>query len=316
MRSSRCPATSSAVTVILFSVSVPVLSEQMTVTEPSVSTAGSFRISALRFSIFCAPSASAMVTTAGKPSGTAATAMLTAVRNISLNPSPRIIPSAKITTTITNAATARTRPRWSMRFWSGVGSDSTVWIIAAIAPSSVFIPVSATIPAPRPYVMIVPMKAMLRRSPIVTSFASRASVTFSTGSDSPVSAASCTRRFALSTRRRSAGTTLPASRRTTSPGTRSREEISRIWPSRRTRTTGVDIRFSAAIAFSARYSWLNPRIALSTTIVRIAIASFQSPRRADATAATMRMTTISAVICSQRIAHGLFWPRSTSSFGP
>ena len=129
---------------------MPVLSEQITVTEPSVSTAGSFRMSALRFSIFCAPSARAIVTTAGSPSGTAATAMLTAVRNMSLNPSPRIMPSEKITTTITNAMTASVRPSWSILFWSGVGSDSTVWIIAAIAPNSVLIPVSATIPAPRP----------------------------------------------------------------------------------------------------------------------------------------------------------------------
>ena len=38
-------ATSNTVTVIWFWVSVPVLSEQMTVTEPRVSTAGSWRIS-------------------------------------------------------------------------------------------------------------------------------------------------------------------------------------------------------------------------------------------------------------------------------
>ena len=52
-----------------FSVSVPVLSEQMTVTEPRVSTAGSLRIRAFRRSMRCAPKARAMVTTAGKPLG-------------------------------------------------------------------------------------------------------------------------------------------------------------------------------------------------------------------------------------------------------
>ena len=57
-----------------FCVRVPVLSEQMTVTEPSVSTAGSLRISALRLSILCAPIASVKVTTAGRPSGMTATA--------------------------------------------------------------------------------------------------------------------------------------------------------------------------------------------------------------------------------------------------
>jgi len=43
------------VTVILFWVKVPVLSEQMTVTDPRVSTAGSLRISALRRTIRWAP---------------------------------------------------------------------------------------------------------------------------------------------------------------------------------------------------------------------------------------------------------------------
>ncbi len=65
-----------------FSVSVPVLSEQITVTEPSVSTAGSLRMRALRCNMRWAPSASVMVTTAGRPSGTMATATLTAVSSM------------------------------------------------------------------------------------------------------------------------------------------------------------------------------------------------------------------------------------------
>ena len=72
-----------------FSVSVPVLSEQMYVTEPSVSTAGSRRISAFCRTIRRAPSASETVTTAGSASGIAATARLTAVRNIRISGSPR-----------------------------------------------------------------------------------------------------------------------------------------------------------------------------------------------------------------------------------
>ena len=55
-------------------VSVPVLSVQMTVALPRVSTAGSLRIRAWRAAIRCTPTASAMVTVAGRPSGTAATA--------------------------------------------------------------------------------------------------------------------------------------------------------------------------------------------------------------------------------------------------
>ena len=82
-----------------FSVSVPVLSEQMTVTEPSVSTAGSLRINARRLSMRWAPSARVMVTTAGSPSGTTATAMLMEVMIIRLRSSPRSRPRPKITPT-------------------------------------------------------------------------------------------------------------------------------------------------------------------------------------------------------------------------
>ncbi len=69
-------------TVISLRVSVPVLSEQMTVTEPSVSTAGRRRMMALRRAMRCTPMASAMVMIAGRPSGIAATARPTAARNI------------------------------------------------------------------------------------------------------------------------------------------------------------------------------------------------------------------------------------------
>jgi len=55
----------------------------ITVTDPSVSTAGSRRISAWRAAIRRAPNASARVTTAGRDSGTAATTRLIAVTTIS-----------------------------------------------------------------------------------------------------------------------------------------------------------------------------------------------------------------------------------------
>ena len=61
-------------TVISFLVSVPVLSEHTVVTEPSASTAGSLRVIAFRRAICCTPIASVIVTSAGRPSGIAATA--------------------------------------------------------------------------------------------------------------------------------------------------------------------------------------------------------------------------------------------------
>ena len=69
--------------VISFLVSVPVLSEQMTVTEPSVSTAGRRRMIARFCAMTRVPMASTMVTMAGSPSGMAATASPTTARKIS-----------------------------------------------------------------------------------------------------------------------------------------------------------------------------------------------------------------------------------------
>jgi len=60
-------------TVISFWVSVPVLSVQITLVDPKVSTAESFLIRALRFAMRCVPIAKASVTVGNKPSGTKAT---------------------------------------------------------------------------------------------------------------------------------------------------------------------------------------------------------------------------------------------------
>ena len=87
------PAASSA--CIRFCVSVPVLSEQMVVTEPSVSTDGRRRTSACTATMRRAPSASSTVTTAGSASGIAATARLMAVSTISSGGSPRSTPDDK-----------------------------------------------------------------------------------------------------------------------------------------------------------------------------------------------------------------------------
>ena len=75
-------------TIISISVSVPVLSEQMRDTEPSVSTAGRRRMMALRCAMRCTPIASVMVMSAGRPSGIIDTAMPTTAWNISTNAMP------------------------------------------------------------------------------------------------------------------------------------------------------------------------------------------------------------------------------------
>ena len=132
-----------------FCVSVPVLSEQMVVTEPSVSTAGRRRISAFCFTMRAAPSASEMVTTAGSASGMAATARLTAVSSIVSGGSPRSQPATKMMAQIASTTSARLWPKRARRFCSGVLPDSPD-SNAAILPSSVCMPVATTSPRARP----------------------------------------------------------------------------------------------------------------------------------------------------------------------
>ena len=66
-------------TFILLVVIVPVLSEQTTVVQPRVSTDGKVRTIAFFLAIRVVPRARQVVTTAGRPSGIAATASVTAI---------------------------------------------------------------------------------------------------------------------------------------------------------------------------------------------------------------------------------------------
>ena len=120
------------------STSLPVLSEQMYVTEPCVSTAGNLRISALFFAIFLSPKANAIVTNAGNVSGIAATLREIEVINIII-----IITDAPLNHQITNmivqimSITINNRlPKVEILFYNGV-VVSSVWIILAIWPSFV-----------------------------------------------------------------------------------------------------------------------------------------------------------------------------------
>lgn len=64
---------------IWFLVNVPVLSEQITVVHPRVSTEGNLLTIALLYAIFLVPRARQVVITAGSPSGIAATAKAIAI---------------------------------------------------------------------------------------------------------------------------------------------------------------------------------------------------------------------------------------------
>ncbi len=157
---------------------------------------------------------------------------------------------------------------------------------------------------------------MLRRSPIERSAPSTASVRFSTGTDSPVSAASSVLSTTLSARRRSAGITFPASSSTMSPGTSSAAGRSLVAPSRTTRAVAAASFLSAAIAFSARYSWMKPIVPFISTITTIAIVSMTSPMNPEITAAATSTMIMKSVNWSASIRHGLRFSPSLIAFGP
>ena len=153
---SRPPGSQSAVTVISFLVKVPVLSEQMTLVEPSVSTAARRRTMAPRPAMRCMPTASAIVIATGSPSGTMETIWLMATMNTSAKGIPRSRPTESTTLTSAMAATTRYRPKCAMRSSSGVSGSSAAAVSFAILPTSVARPVATTIPLPRPAATCVP----------------------------------------------------------------------------------------------------------------------------------------------------------------
>ena len=185
-------------TVILFCVNVPVLSEHITVLLPNVSTAGNFFTIACFFTIFWTPIANTIVDTATSPSGITATASDTAVINISIISFPCNNPITNITAHIAKQAIPKVFPKSFNFCWSGVSCFSALSSIPAIFPTSVFIPVFTTIAFPLPYVIKLDENNIFFLSPIPISFPSIFSVIFSTGTDSPVSDASCDFKFTAS----------------------------------------------------------------------------------------------------------------------
>ena len=275
--------------VISFFVSVPVLSEQMVVTDPSVSTAGSLRVMARRRAICCTPRARVIVTRAGRPSGTAATAKpIDAETSSGTEKSCTRRPTSTMTTAMARMRTASALPNLSSCRVSGVSRLLTSEIIVWMRPISVASPVAVTTPVPCPAATSVPENSMLVRSPTPAS-APTASTRLVAATDSPVSADSSTRRFVACSSRTSAGTLSPDRTRTTSPGTTSSASTRAQAPSRRASACTDSICRMPSSALSARPSWTKPMAALMTATARITVKSTQSPRIALSTAETSRM---------------------------
>ena len=165
----RRPANRISWAVIWFSVRVPVLSVQICEVLPSVSTDASRLTIAPRRASRVVPIARVNATTAGSPSGIAATASETALTNSAAKSCPRTSPSTNTTTITAPAIMARVRLSAAIWRCSGVGSGSASCSIPAIRPISVSIPVAVTTSSACPRVTVVFMNTTVLRSPSAAS---------------------------------------------------------------------------------------------------------------------------------------------------
>mmetsp|Transcript_5337 Transcript_5337/g.12637 ORF Transcript_5337/g.12637 Transcript_5337/m.12637 type:complete len:248 (+) Transcript_5337:2101-2844(+) len=245
-------------TIVIFpSVSVPVLSLQITEAEPRVSTAAIFRTNTSCSTISEQPMDKEMVTQRGMPSGIAATARVTEIK-IMYNQaalsgfvgSLRSVtqPIMKIPTQMMIARMPMRAPSLLRLCWSGVWlpdvsgkqkhvvfGPSSPAMSLAIRPMRVPIPVSVTNPRPAPLVTLQPEKAIVSGVSFSgPSFFSFTLLVLVTSSGSPVKAISLTLKSLASKRRRSAGTTSPTPRTTMSPATTVGTAIWTSLPSRST----------------------------------------------------------------------------------
>ena len=242
------------VTIILFCVNVPVLSEQITVAQPKVSTDGSLRTMACRLIIRCTPRANAIVTIAGNPSGMAATAKETPAKEHLIH----IMPvndsghdhhrgqneghNNQHFSQLLQPALQRSVPplrpfRLNRRFFPSRGHARGNDNACSTSPHGHGPHISHVFPVADGHIR--------RKS---------ASLCFFTGTDSPVRADSSTYKLSVWIQRTSAGIRSPLSTDTISPGTSREASIFFHSPSRLTLAAGTDNFFNACRDFSARIS--------------------------------------------------------------
>ena len=298
-----------------FSVSVPVLSVQITSVEPSVSTALRRLTSAPRRASSRTATASASVITGSSPSGTLPSSRPTAKTMLFLGdrPAPKIATGTNATAiaiaiAAINQATLRTCVS------SGLGSSLTRSDNAAMRPSSVRIPVANTTPRACPPVALVPLKSRSCAA-IRATLASIRSAERSTGADSPLSVERSTS-TAPEIKRMSAAMRSPSSTSTMSPGTSSTAVISCEVRSRSTRAFCGRNCAKASTARSACICWIRANSAFSAITSSTAMATVSLPTANDSAAASHSSSASGWLSWRASSAGHFIPPRRCSSFGP
>ena len=126
---------------------------------------------------------------------------------------------------------------------------------AATLPRKVLMPVLTAMPRAEPEMTVLPWKHAFLRSKMPWAGSAPGAASFSTGRDSPVSAAWATKKSLAETMRMSAGTMEPAERARTSPGAISAIGTSTSLPSRRATELAWIIILSFSAASPERRSW-------------------------------------------------------------
>ena len=139
---------------------------------------------------------------------------------------------------------------------------------------------------------------------------------FSTGTDSPVKFDSSTFSLLVSISTKSAGILSPSSRITMSPIVSSFASIFCTCPSLLTTAWDVVTLLSISIAFSERYSCMNPIIVFKSTAIKITHESITSPTKYAAIAATISRAIKTSMNCSKKSITGLFFFFSFNSLRP
>mmetsp|Transcript_10941 Transcript_10941/g.32058 ORF Transcript_10941/g.32058 Transcript_10941/m.32058 type:complete len:342 (+) Transcript_10941:1845-2870(+) len=238
-------------------VSVPVLSEQKTETQPRVSTASILRTSTFLLTICSEAIISEIVTVGSKPSGTCAKSAAQLFCRIwdGVLVTGENMLQKKLVMPITTATPAMMCTKCSI--WiSSVETTREDLMPCAILPRKVLSPVAWTRHVALPFSSSVPKKAKFLASVgEVVSFSVR--VCRGSGIASPVSAALLTSIPSVHHRTRtSAGNFIPASRKIMSPGTRLAGSISRssLLPCESVRTQGT---FEAGCIFCIASIWFS-----------------------------------------------------------
>ena len=257
-------------------VSVPVLSEQMTVTEPSVSTAGSRRISAFRAHHALARRARAACDDGRQclrdrrrpPGSERSAASAAAARRAAVR-------AAKTTTQIADAATASCRPNAARRCCSGVRVSPSPRAARRCVRARSPCRWRRRRPGRGRSGTAVPLKAMLlpvRRA--AGRVGQRRGRAFPPAAIRRSARPRSTRSSTASSSRMSAGTALPASSSTMSPGTSARRgDAMRPPVAHDACARGRGQPLQRGMARSARYSCTKPTTAFSTTMPRMTTVS-------------------------------------------